>query len=140
MVVAGRIIIGMKALAIKFPKLYPKPTDVRLIQVLGGVTLTIGFMRDRVTGYPLTIVFSKGRLLKSEHFRRAVLDNMGVLANDVKRAIALQGVEYERDVVAAYERDERLKSAGWNVLHIPAHWLWTDPSKVRQTVGNFVYH
>lgn len=120
----------------RYERLFPSPIEVRLIEILGGSTFTIGTIRrgDR----QLTITLSRGKLLRSERFRRAVLDGKGVLANDVKWAIAIQGPEYERDVVAAYEHDELLKEQGWRVRYIPARDLWQSPTRVRSSVQQFL--
>jgi very-short-patch-repair endonuclease len=64
---------------------------------------------------------------------------MGVLANDIRMAIQVEGPEYERQVVAMYERDEKLREQGWVVRYIPQRWLWENPAKVRQAVKQFVY-
>lgn len=123
-------------LAARYELCFPTPIETRLVEILGGTTLTIG--RIRKHGRPMTLIVNRGRLLRSEKFRRAALDGMGVLANDVKWAIAIQGPEYERDVVTAYERDELLREQGWRVRYIPARWLWENPAKARRDVLQFL--
>ena len=118
-------------------KHYQNPEQIRLEQILGATTITIGRFRDKATGYPLSFVLSRGHILRSEKFRRTIVDDMGVIANDVKLAIAIQGREYEHDVVAAYERDEYLSSKGWTIKYIPVSWL-SQPNKVRAFVNNFI--
>lgn len=120
----------------RWKSLFPKPAEVRLLQILGGSVIVIGSIRRN--GRPLTITLSRGRLLRSERFRRSVIDDQGMLANDVRWAIAIQGKDYERDVIAAYEQDEQLQAAGWRVRWIPEAWLWTNPSRVRKNVLQFL--
>lgn len=125
-------------LAERYELLFPAPSEVRLMQILGATTVTIGRWRHKKTGRPLTFVLSRGHLLRSEKFRRSVVDGNGVLANDVRMAITIRGPEYERDVVAAYERDEYLKNKGWTIKAIPQSWLLSNPKKVRTSVLQFI--
>lgn len=118
-------------------KYYHNPDQIRLEQILGATTLTIGRFRDKQTGYPFSLVLSRGHILRSEKFRRTVIDDMGVLANDVQMAIGIQGYEYEHDVVAAFERDEYLAEKGWNIRYIPVSWL-SEPNRVRSFVNKFI--
>lgn len=113
-----------------YESLFPKPIDVRLLEILGGTTFTIGGIRRY--NRPLTIVLSRGKLLRSRRFRRMVLDGQGVLASDIKWAIKIQGEEYERDVVLAFDRDERLRSTGWRVAYVSIKDLWQNPELVRR--------
>lgn len=115
---------------------FPSTVQVRLIQILGGTTFTIGSIRRGNT--PMTIVLSHGKLLRSTRFRRAVLDGQGVLANDVKYAVKIMGYEYERDVVAAYERDEELKQQGWHLMYVSIRDIWQNPAQVRRRLLPFV--
>lgn len=116
----------------RYERLFPSAVDVRLVEILGGTTFTIGGIRRN--GRAMTITISRGKLLRSRKFRRAVLDGMGVLANDVRWAIAIQGPEYERDVVAAFERDEKLAAAGWHVAYVQLRDVWHNPDHVRQNL------
>ncbi len=121
-------------------QLYPKPLETRLITVLGGTVLTVGAFRHKKTGYPLSLVLSRGRLLRSERFRRSVrVDDGGTLelANDIKWAITIRGSEYYRDVVAAYERDELLKEQGWRIRYISMRDLGERPGQVRADIRSF---
>ena len=120
----------------RYERLFPMPTEVRLLEVLGGTTLTIGGIRRR--DRQMVITLSRGKLLRSRKFRRAVLNGMGVLASDVKWAIAIQGPEYEMDVVKAYERDEQLEAAGWRLAYVSIRDLWTNPASVRKNVLQFL--
>lgn len=119
-------------------KHYTSPDEIRLEQILGATTVTFGRFRDKETGFPLSFVLSRGHILRSEKFRRSVLDDRGVLANDVKMALAIQGPDYERDVISAMERDEYLAGKGWAIRWIPRHLLYTDPNRVRAIVNQFI--
>jgi hypothetical protein len=119
-----------------YDSLFQSPVEVRLVEILGGVTLTVGFIRKR--GRPMTITLSRGRLLRSKRFRRAVVDGDGMLASDIKWAIKIMGAEYERDVVAAYEHDEYLKAHGWRLGYVRAWDIWNNEEKVRQLIVPFV--
>lgn len=123
-------------LTARYNLLFPEPVETRLLQVLGGSTLTIGAVRRG--NKPMTITLSRGRLLRSERFRRSVVDDMGVLANDLRWAISVQGKDYEMDVVKAYEKDERLEAAGWRLMYINARELWQNPDLARQNVMRFL--
>lgn len=119
----------------RYERLFPSPVHVRLIEILGGTTITIGTIRRG--NRPMTITLSRGRLLRSRKFRRAVLDGMGCLANDVKWAIAIQGPDYERDVVSAFERDEKLEAAGWRLAYVQVRDVWHNPERVRASLMPF---
>lgn len=114
----------------RWEALFPRAVEVRLIEILGGTTMTLGNIRHN--NRPMTIVFSQGRLLRSRHFRRTVIDGRGVLAGDVRWAIMIQGPEYEHDVLMAFERDERLKAEGWRLAYVTVKDLWQNPERVRQ--------
>lgn len=117
--------------------LYPKATEIKLIEIMGGKTLTLDFIVSRKNGRPLTLILSRGSTLRREHFRRTG-DSLILFSNDLKWALALQGRDYERDVVAAYERDTELRAEGWHIMYIPVNWLRDDPAKVRHAVTGFL--
>lgn len=124
-------------LNVKTERFYPRPAEVKLIQVLGGKTLTIPTIRSQQTGLPMTIVLSRGKILRREHFKRTG-DTLILFSNDLKWALALQGREYERDVVAAYERDEELINSGWRIKYIRAYDLWHNPVELRKNLLQFL--
>ena len=114
----------------RYESLFPRPVEVRLVEILGGTTITIGNVRHN--NRPMTLVLSQGKLLRSRRFRHMVIDGRGVLASDIRWAIMIQGPEYENDVVMAYERDERLKSQGWRLAYVTVKDLWQNPEAVRR--------
>lgn len=116
----------------QYERLFPSPVEVRLIEILGGTTFTIGGIRHG--NRPMTITLSRGKLLRSRRFRRAVLDGKGVLANDVRHAVILQGADYENKVVEMYERDERLEELGWQLIYVKVRDIWQNPKAVRENL------
>jgi very-short-patch-repair endonuclease len=129
---------ALQALEAKKTVLFPSPVETRMIEVLGGKCLTIDSVRDKETGRKMVIVWKQPKLLKKEHFRRTG-DKLVIYSNDLKMGLAIQGREYERDVLAAQERDEMLSEHGWRVRYIKASWLWNDEPKVRAAVTQFIY-
>jgi very-short-patch-repair endonuclease len=123
------------AIYARYERLFPTPVQVRLIEILGGTTFTIGAVRRN--NRPLTLTLSRGRLLRSRRFRRRVVDGTGALANDIKWAVMIQGPEYERDVLAVFERDEKLEAQGWRLAYVTARDIWNRPDKVRQNLLPF---
>lgn len=119
-----------------YEQLFPSAVEVRLVEILGGTTFTIGAIRRH--NRAMTITLSRGRLLRSSRFRRGVLDGMGVLANDVQWAVAIMGPEYEHDVVNAFERDEKLEAAGWRLAYVSVRDIWQNPGKVRDNLRPFL--
>jgi hypothetical protein len=119
-----------------YERQFPSPVQVRLIEILGGTTITIGAIRRH--NMPMTITLSRGRLLRSSRLRRGYLDGMGVLANDIQWAIAIKGPEFERDVIMAYERDEKLQQMGWRLAYISARDIWQNPARVRASILPFL--
>lgn len=135
---SGKLKFVNKLARQRVSRLYRRPEQVRLLHILGATTLTLGFVRHKNTNFPLTIILSRGRLLRREHFKAISNNSTILLANDIRWAIALQGRNYENDVVSAYEYDEKLKEMGWVVRYIPERWLWQNPFKVRAEVTRFL--
>lgn len=117
--------------------LFPTYEEVCLIKVLGGTILTIRRIRDKETHRPLRIVVRQPRILKREHFRRTG-DTLVLFSNDLKMGLAVEGREYERDVVAAYERDEFLQSMGWRIRYIRAYDLFHRPEIAKRSILQFL--
>lgn len=111
------------------------PAEVRLLHALGGTTVTVGWLRDTETRVPVTLVVSRGRLLRREGFKRHVPVGSAVLtfANKHGLAIALRGTTYEHDILTFMEQDEHLQSLGWRVCYVPTTLLGNS-HEVRKTV------
>lgn len=113
--------------------------EIRLLEILGGSTLTIGRLRH--DGRTFTLILSRGKLLKSEHFKRVALDNRTTLfMNDINQAIMIQGDDYQYDVLKYQEQEEALAERGIRVRYIPQRWLERNPLKALQAVQRFVYY
>lgn len=123
----------------RYASLFPNPAEVRLLEVCGGITLTIGKIKRH--GRPMTIIFSEGRLLKSEQFQRIALDNKAILyMNDINQVIAIQGNDYERNIVKYQELEDSLLERGMRVRYIPQRWLESNPMRALESIQQFIYN
>lgn len=119
---------------------FPSPAEVRFIRLMGGVVVTVPWLHRG--GFPLAVVVSLGRILRSEHYQREVRVGSKYVdfGNDVNRAIEIDGADYHRDIVAETQRDEYLASYGWQVMHIRADQLYRNPDRLLQKVRMYVQH
>lgn len=114
--------------------LFPSPAEVRFVQLMRGHALTIGFMKDKRTGFPLTLLW-RGRLLKNELIEREVwagkycLDFATPHAAYCK-AIEIDGADFHRDIVREQQRDDYLRAQGWQVMHVEARKIYREPRVV----------
>jgi hypothetical protein len=135
---AGILNTVKAALHSRYVHCFPEPAEVRLLELCGGITFTIG--RIKRDGKPLTIIFSQGHLLKSEKFQRVASENKSILyANDIGQIICIQGSDYERNVVAYQEQEDKLLQRGYRVKYIPQRWLETNPLLALNSVKSFIY-
>lgn len=120
---------------------FMSPAEARFVEIMGGRCLTIGWLRSRGTGFPVTLVVSLGSILRAEHYHREVRVGKYFIdfGNDVGRGLEIDGREYHTDVVAAFDRDSYLYQHNWIVKHIPAHKLWNDADSVQREVLEFLY-
>lgn len=119
-------------------RLFMTPAEVRLLHILGGSTVTLGFLRDRETSLPVTLIVSRGRLLRREGFKRRVMVAGQMLSFANARGLAitlLQG--YENDVLAYMEQSEQLAEAGWRVCYVPTSLLRDSKAVYKQVIGAF---
>lgn len=119
----------------RYDALFPDPTTVRLMQILGSSTLCIGGIRKR--GRPMTIVLFRGWLLRSEHFKLVYIDGKPMLSNDLKMAISVEDDDRVRDILVEQERKERLEAEGYYVQWIPTRML-NRPGQLKQLVARFI--
>lgn len=118
--------------------LFPHPAEVRLLEVLGGITVTIG--RIQRGGRPLTFILSEGKLLKSEHFRRVAADNKTVLyMNDVQHVLAIRADDFKRDVIGEFEADEALREQGYRIRSIPESLIINNPRQAKLSIQKFIF-
>lgn len=126
--------------------LFPSPAEMRLIQLMGGKVLTVKFLKDPRTHFPLAIVINRGKLFRREKVRREV--GFGPywvdFANDLNRIIEVDGSPYHMDVVADFDREVYIKDVCWKrkmearFLRIRADELYRNPDRVQQNVVGFL--
>lgn len=121
--------------------LFPSPAELDFIRLLGGRVLVFKHVRLGSHGFPLAIVLSLGRELKAEHFRREV--RIGAffadLANDVGRALDVDGVRYHTDKLREQRRDEYCAKHGYRILHISGYDLYHQSRLVRERTLRFIH-
>ena len=121
--------------------LFPSAAEVRFVHIMGGRYFQIWWLKHPKTKRPFTIVYSLGRVLRDERFKREVrVGRFFVdLGNDCQMAVEIDGARWHRDIIKEMKRDEYLAGYGWRVLHLPAVKLWNDPAYVQRTILKFVY-
>lgn len=123
--------------------LFPSPAEIHFVRLMGGRAVTIDFIRYPKTRFPLTFIYSRGRFLARNFMQRETrvggffVDFSFVDAYS-KKCIEVDGSDYHTDKVREFERDNYLKSRGWDVLHISAMDLYRQPGRVQQKVFNFL--
>lgn len=114
---------------------------MELLRVLGGRYITISWLTDKQTHYPLTFVMSLGENLKGEQLQRAV--KLGTVYLD----FATIGLSYRKgimvderlDVVRRTEQDEYVwDRMRYKLLHVMAQDLYEHPDLVRAKVLRFL--
>lgn len=102
--------------------------EVRLINLLGGSTVTLGFIKNR-HDQPITIVLSRGKLLRSEHF---TFNPHGLISfvNDIQRGIILG----PRDILVEQELSEK----GYYVTFVEPRQLWGNAGLVQRDLQRFI--
>lgn len=115
---------------------------MQFIRVMGGRVITFENVRSPRTGFPLAIVVSMGPVLRGENVSREVRAGKYFLdfANDLRRAIEIDGRAFHTDIVREQERDEYLAYYGWLVLHIDARMVFQKPAKVRRTAKSWLLY
>jgi hypothetical protein len=121
--------------------IFPSPAELKFITLMGGKVWQSKYIKWP-GGFPLAIVFSKGKFLREEKVRREVRVGKYFIdfGNDLKYGLEIDGRSYHMDVVAQFDRDIYLYERNWKVLHIPAIWLWNNPNKVQQQVLGFLLY
>lgn len=126
------------ALRSRYLATFIDPAEVRLLEIVGGTTLTIG--RIKRDGKPMTIVLTHGKLLRSEKFKKVAIDNKSILyMNDVNHAIMVQLDDGKMDIVKEQELSEKFMAAGIRVRYIPQRWLENNPMKALTSINQFIY-
>lgn len=89
-----------------------------------------------INEFPLTIVLSRGKILRRHKIRREVRVGRYYvdLANDIGWGIEIDGKYFHMNVVADFDRDAYLLERGWRVIHIKAARIWNDPAGTKAMV------
>ncbi len=119
--------------------MFPSPAELALIRLMGGRAITLPFIRDRRTHFPIAIVWM-GRFLKGERVEREVRVGKCYVdfGNDISRAIEVMSNEWHRDVVAEYERRQYIEGYGWQLLYVWAVDIRDRPAAIRREVRDFL--
>lgn len=106
-----------------------------------GKAITIDLIRDKRTGFPLTIVTDMG-WFKKQNIRREVRigKHWTDFGNDIERCIEVDGREFHQDIVKEQQRDDYIERFGWRILHIKAGDIYDNPDAVRRQVITFLIH
>ncbi len=122
--------------------------EVRFIQLMGGKVFTIHRIKHPQTRRPLRIVWTLGKTLGRENFKREV--RYGVywvdFANDLNRIIEIDGAAYHQDVVADMDRDIYIRQHCYRnardrearIMRIPAYKMNLQADIVQQNVLQFI--
>lgn len=118
--------------------LFPSPAEVEFVRIFGGRFHTTNLIKDRRTGFPLTIITSLG-VLERELVKREVrvgkyFVDFGAITPYYRRAIEIDGKNFHQDIVHEQERDEYCGSFGWALFHIQAATVFREPSLVQREV------
>lgn len=133
--IVGKIKAAAKS---RYDASFIDPAEVRLLTILGGSVLTIGKIKKN--GRPMSIVFTHGKLLRSENFKRVAIDNQSVLyMNDIHNAIMIQMDSYKQDIVKEQELEDKFIESGIRVRYIPQRWLESNPKLALQSIQSFIY-
>src|SRR5689334_748965 len=91
---------------------FPSPAEVNFIEVMGGLALSLPFIRAWTNGYPLTILWL-GRTLRRELVQREVrigskFADFCVVTPFYRKILEIDGERFH-DIVKDQERDDYLR-------------------------------
>ena len=114
--------------------LFASPAEVYFIELMGGKCKVINNVRHRKTGFPMVIILSLGKYLKSENYKREVRVGSKYVdfGNDLQRGIEINGRQWHSDVVAEQKHRDYLEDRGWIILHIDVTDMYRQPSKTQR--------
>lgn len=123
--------------------LFPSPAEVELIRIMGGRYITISWMVDPKTKFPLTVVTDLGTILKRESVARevragAMYLDFATVGLAYKKGIEVDGRAFHMDIVKEQERNEYVGQYGYSLLHINAGEIYREPNRVQQRILNFL--
>lgn len=123
--------------------MFPSPAEVELIRIMGGRYITLSWIKDPKTDFPMTFVLDLGKVLKREAIEREV--RVGAMYIDLAtvglrycRGIEVDGTLFHMDIVKEQERDEYVANYGYSLLHINAGDIYRDPLRTRIRIINFL--
>lgn len=121
--------------------LFPSPAELKFVDIMGGKSFAIDFIKHPKTKFPLAFVWSLGKHLNDENFKREVRVGKYYIdfGNDIGIGLEIDGHHWHRDVVAEFDRDSYLYQRNWRVIHIPAVRLYNEPGKVQSEVLSFLF-
>src|SRR5260221_1167016 len=141
--IGDRLIRGVQGYRRLHRLLFVSPAEVRFVQVMGGKSLTLPFIKSRKTGSPLTFL-RLGKVLKRELIEREVqvgkrhyCIDFGTRNASYKKGIDITS-SYHTDVLADQERNDYLRARGWDVMYIKAARIQRDPVGVLRKVLKFL--
>jgi very-short-patch-repair endonuclease len=113
---------------------------------MGARLFVIGFIKDPATGFPMSIVYRKGRVLRDAKMQRELrIGKCSVdFGNDIGWVIEVDGSAWHQDVVADFDREVYLRDylrrqkLDLHLLRIKAPRLWNDRTAVQREVLKFL--
>lgn len=116
--------------------MFPSPAEVEFIRIFGGTYITLTYIKDPDTGYPLTIVTSLGTILKRELIRREItvgryFIDFGQITPWTRRGIK---IEDQQDIVREQQLDDYVRGLNWQLFHLQAAAVFREPMRVQQRV------
>lgn len=117
--------------------LYPSGPELEFARIMGCAILPLPFTYQRKTGKPAVLIVMRG-VMRRENVEREVLARGYFIdfGNDIRRGIEIDGPHH--NVIDDAIRDEHLAKGGWQILHIPASQLYTEPERVRRAATIFL--
>lgn len=141
--IASKLYYARKDLWRRGRILFPSPAELQFIRVMGGRVILVDHVRHPDTGFSLAVITSMGKTLRREFVQRemrvgAMYVDFAFVTQYSKKAVEIDGKDWHRDVVREQQRDDYLRSYGWNVLHIQAADIYSKPKFVRDKTITFL--
>jgi very-short-patch-repair endonuclease len=125
--------------------IFPSPTEVKFVEIMGGKAFTFRFLKSPKTGFPFTLLWL-GKTLRRELVCREVrigryFADYCVITHFYRKVIELDGYQFhssKMDIVKDQQREDYLHARGFAIYRIPATRLWREPKKVKEDVLRFL--